>query len=82
MATIVLEVPDILVDTAKEKGLLTSAGFEEYIRTSLARKNDDLVYPPDFPSWLKGAVSPDLYRKGKINGDIIGPFDEEWEQGY
>jgi hypothetical protein len=82
MATIVLELPDILVDKAKEEGLLSSAGFEEYIRKSLARENDDLAYPPGFPSWLKGAVSPDLYKKGKINGDIIGPFDEEWGKGY
>jgi hypothetical protein len=44
-------------------------------------ENDDPAYPPGFPSWLKGAVSPDLYKKGKINGDIIGPFDEEWEKG-
>jgi hypothetical protein len=29
---------------------------------------------------LKGAVSPALYGKGKINGDIIGPFHEEWEK--
>jgi hypothetical protein len=29
--------------------------------------------------WLKGAVDPAMYRKGKINGDIIGPFHEEWE---
>jgi hypothetical protein len=27
---------------------------------------------------LKGAVSPKLYGKVKINGDIIGPFHEEW----
>jgi hypothetical protein len=27
---------------------------------------------------LEGAVSPDLYGKGTINGDIIGPFFDEW----
>jgi hypothetical protein len=27
---------------------------------------------------LKGAVSPELYGKGEINGDIIGPFFDEW----
>jgi hypothetical protein len=50
------------------------------IQREMRAENDDLAYPPDFPSWLKGAVSPDLYKKGKINGDIIGPFGEEWEK--
>ena len=28
---------------------------------------------------LIGVVNPELYGKGKICGDIIGPFHEEWE---
>jgi hypothetical protein len=36
-------------------------------------------YPADFPEGLKGKVSPKLYGKGEIKGDIIGPFFEEWE---
>jgi hypothetical protein len=36
-------------------------------------------YPPNFPEGLKGKVSPKLYGKGEIKGDIIGPFFEEWE---
>ncbi|GHT74457.1 hypothetical protein FACS1894124_4370 [Spirochaetia bacterium] len=28
---------------------------------------------------LIGAVNPAVYGKGKICGDIIGPFHEEWE---
>jgi hypothetical protein len=34
---------------------------------------------PDFDTRFAGAVSPALSGKGKINGDIIGPFYEEWE---
>jgi hypothetical protein len=37
-----------------------------------------ITYPPDFDARLKGAVSPALYGKGKISGDIIGPFHDEW----
>ena len=29
---------------------------------------------------LEGAVSPELYGKGTINGDIIGPFFDEWSE--
>jgi len=35
-------------------------------------------YPPDFDIRLTGAASPDLYGKGEVLGDIIGPFHEEW----
>jgi hypothetical protein len=37
-----------------------------------------ITYPPDFDARLKGAVSPALYGKGKISGNIIGPFHDEW----
>jgi len=33
------------------------------------------------PDWLEGLVSSELFGKGTINGDIIGPFHEEWEKG-
>jgi hypothetical protein len=36
----------------------------------------------EIPDWLKGIVSPALFRKGEILGDIIGPFHDEWENGY
>jgi hypothetical protein len=42
----------------------------------------DGEYPPGFPERLKGKVSPKLYGKGTIHGDIIGPFYEEWENGF
>jgi hypothetical protein len=34
---------------------------------------------PAFDPRFTGAVSPDLFGKGAIKGDIIGPFYEAWE---
>jgi hypothetical protein len=34
---------------------------------------------PAFDTRFAGAVSPALFGKGEIKGDIVGPFDEEWE---
>jgi hypothetical protein len=77
MVSIVLELPKWLMEEAKEKGVLTSAEYETFVRRRLLEL-DDTVYPPDFPSFLKGSVSPDMYGTVKTNGDIIGPFYEEW----
>jgi hypothetical protein len=77
MATIVLELPDFLADKAKEKGLLSSELYEDFIRRGL-RATDATIYPPNFPAFLKGVVDPAMFRKGSIEGDIIGPFYEEW----
>jgi hypothetical protein len=77
MASVVLELSDHLVEQAKVKGLLSSELYEDFIRRGL-RATDDTIYPPDFPDFLKGVVDPAMFRKGSINGDIIGPFYEEW----
>jgi hypothetical protein len=82
MVTVTLDLPDMLAKKAREKGLLSSQVFEKYIRESLDEAVPDVSYPPDFDPRLKGLVSPALYRKGTINGDIIGPFHDEWENGY
>jgi hypothetical protein len=82
MCTVTLELPDELVDRAKEKGLLSSTAIETYLRKLLGEVQSDAEYPPDFDPRLKGLVSPNLYRKGVINGDIIGPFHDVWENGY
>jgi hypothetical protein len=42
----------------------------------------DFVYPPGFDSRLIGAVNPELLGTVKIVGDIIGPFHDEWDNGY
>ncbi|GHT83755.1 hypothetical protein FACS1894137_05750 [Spirochaetia bacterium] len=60
--------------TPLEKGLLSSTAIEIYLRKLLGEVHSDAEYPPDFDPRLKGLVSPNLYRKGVINGDIIGPL--------
>jgi hypothetical protein len=35
----------------------------------------------EIPKWLKGRVCEKTFAKGKILGDIIGPFHDEWENG-
>jgi hypothetical protein len=82
MITLTLDLPVDLLDKATEKGLLSSPAIESYIRRTLRESAADTVYPPGFPEGLKGKVSPKLYGKGIINGDIIGPFSDEWENGY
>jgi hypothetical protein len=34
---------------------------------------------PSIDPRLEGAINPAAYGKGKICGDIIGPFHEEWK---
>jgi hypothetical protein len=75
MATVILELSDFLVVQAKERGLLSSELYKYFIRKGLL---DTDVYPPDFPSELRGMVAPKLYGKGHILGDIMGPFCEDW----
>jgi hypothetical protein len=82
VCTVTLELPDELVDKAKEKGLLSSTTIETYLRKLLSETLAGAEYPPDFDPRLKGLVSPNLFGKGAINGDIIGPFHDEWEHGY
>jgi hypothetical protein len=81
MLTITLDLPADVENKAREKGVLSPQALEKYVRESLNETDCDVSYPPDFDPRLKGLVSPALYRKGKINGDIIGPFHDEWENG-
>ncbi|GHU51659.1 hypothetical protein FACS1894200_12050 [Spirochaetia bacterium] len=80
MCTITLELPDELVDKDRQKGLLSSTAIESC--TLLDEAHSDAEYPPDIAPRLIGLVSPKLYGKGRITGDIIGPFHDEWENGY
>ncbi|GMO41727.1 MAG: hypothetical protein Ta2F_17710 [Termitinemataceae bacterium] len=72
MQTITLELDDDVVFKAKEKGVSLSAEFEAYIRKLFS--NEQV-----FDKRLTGAVSPALFGKGEICGDIVGPFNAEWE---
>jgi len=54
--------------------LRKAGGTGGFAKTDLTGKK----YPPDFDARLTGAASPELYGKGEVLGDIIGPFHEEW----
>jgi hypothetical protein len=58
------------------------AWFRIDIQEQMDQKPTDAEYPPDFDMRLKGGINPKLYGKGKILGDIIGPFHDIWENGY
>lgn len=85
MPTIMIPItlPDDLAEKAKARGLLSSSSLSKIVCEAL--ENDEISVPPEtgeypsnFDPRLKGAVDPAMFRKGKINGDIIGPFHEEW----
>ncbi len=88
MTTITITLPDDLAKQAEEKGLLSQTAIESYVRDRLQDQEhveegemdfvtEELVFDP----CLEGLVNPAIYRKGKILGDIIGPFHEEWGEG-
>jgi len=79
MTNLMITLPDDLAEVAQKQGLLAMPALENYIRQNAKADIDDLEYPPDFPPFLKGAVHPALYGKGKILGDIVSPIDVEWE---
>lgn len=90
MTTITLTLPDDVAKQAEEKGLLSQESLELYVRDRLqaaevdtrkadeggetSQMSDKLVFDP----CLAGLVNPAIYRKGKITGDIIGPFFDVW----
>ncbi|MCD8350552.1 MAG: type II toxin-antitoxin system CcdA family antitoxin [Planctomycetaceae bacterium] len=83
MTTITITLPEELVEQAKAKGLLTSAAIEAYVREKLhtaegTPTNDSLPDTIPVDPRLAGLINPAVLRKGQINGDIIGPFQEEW----
>ncbi len=74
MTTITITLPDDLAKKAGEQGLLSSTAIESYVRDRLQETDDDAAFDPR----LEGLVNPAAFRKGKINGDIVGPFHEVW----
>jgi hypothetical protein len=62
-----------------EQTIVISANRRFSITTDTTR-DDDAGLQVAFDTRFAGAVSPALSGKGKINGDIIGPFYEEWEE--
>ncbi len=83
LTTITITLPEDLVEQAKAKGLLTSAAIEAYVReklreTDAASTNNSLPDAIPVDPRLADLINPAVLRKGHINGDIIGPFHEEW----
>ena len=84
MTAITITLPDDLAQQAKEKGLLSPTAIETYVRERLQEQEveeEEIDQPSDdleIDLILEGLVNPALFRKGKITGDIIGPFHEEW----
>jgi hypothetical protein len=87
MTTITITLPDDLAKQAKAKGLLSQAAIESYVRDKLQEANRDadaeeqigrVSGDVELDPRLEGLVNPATFRKGRILGDIIGPFPEEW----
>ena len=84
MTTLTITLPDEVAKIAQEKGLLSPVAISELVREAALREpvnggeKCDPALPPGFDPRLKGKVSPELYGRGKIIGDIVGPFFEEW----
>lgn len=83
MTTIMITLPDELAKRAKERGLLSPSAIESYVRDKLketegsepiaGRETDK-----ELDSALAELVNPGAFRRGKILGDIVGPFHDEW----
>jgi len=78
MTTVTLELPEEVAKIAQERGLLSTAAIEAYVRGQVHEDAGDETYPPGFDMRLKGAAAPDLMGSVKYHGDIVGPFFEEW----
>lgn len=83
--TISITLPNDVAQQAQAEGLLSPSSIESYVKERLSEKGPKAPFadaPPssDFDPRLEGAVDPAMLRKGKIHGDIIGPFHEEWEE--
>ncbi len=74
MTTITITLPDDLAEKAREQGLLSPAMIESYVRDRLQEAGAEAVFDPR----LEGLVNPAAFGRGKINGDIVGPFHEVW----
>ena len=84
MTSLTITVPDELAKIAEKKGLLSPVAATELFCKAILREaeNDaeegDDALPAGFDPRLRGKVSPKLFGRGKVVGDIIGPFFEEW----
>ena len=91
MTNLTITLPDDVAKLAEEKGLLSPAIFEAFVRGLVREANEAHANEAalevgeadgeslEFDPCLKGFVHPDLYGRGQILGDIVSPIDVEWE---
>lgn len=84
MQTILVPItlPDDMAKKAEAEGLLSSTALSAIVYEALRGKQETQMeeeYPPDYDMRFKGAVSPKLWKKGRILGDIVEPLDVVWE---
>ena len=79
MTTVTLELSEEVAKIAKERGLLSTAAIEAYVRDQIQEDADSETYPPGFDMRFKGAASPELMGTVKYHGDIVAPLDIKWD---
>ena len=68
-----------------KRDLILEFPQEPEVRTppdTMAADDPDARYQKPLEPWLIGAVNPAIRGTIKTVGDIIGPFHDEWENGY
>ncbi|MDR0611525.1 MAG: hypothetical protein LBG58_15565 [Planctomycetaceae bacterium] len=82
---ITLTIPDELAIPATHYGLLTEQMLTEFLQEKLLRLHSQSTshsVPEEFccdPYFISGFHNPETFRKGTINGDIVSPNYEEFE---
>ncbi len=76
MTSLTITLPEDLAAQAKAKGLLSAAAIVTLLREKVG--TNELGRPPEFDPRLEGAVDPAMLGRGRIVGDIVGPFHDEW----
>ncbi len=79
MTTLTITLPDDLAKIAEEKGLLSPAAFEAFVRGQIRESAGDGECPPGFDPLLRGKASPELMGSVQYLGDIVTPLDIKWD---
>lgn len=85
MTVLTISLPDDVAKLAEMNGILSQAAItalvsEAVLKVAANRGQDSGVpLPMGFDSRLKGKVSPELFGRGKVLGDIVSPLDVRWE---
>jgi len=85
MTSLTITLPDDVAKLAEEKGLLSTVAITALVHEAALRETTNasgegnFPLPPGYEPWMKGKVSPELFGRGEILGDIVSPIDVEWE---